>query len=529
MALMLRTSNLMQRRLAAPAASVAAARAFHAARPLAAELSQAGAPKPAAAAAAATTPAAGATGTVSLSGNTANQQQAAPEAAPAAGQSALDWLNARRAAATAQSIRDGFWSSLARVQPAIRSAADAVAGTDAHVAGIASITPAAVDAGKAGDAPTVVTIEHADTTAATAGNAAVQAVVQRQQSPEFSVVSAGLGAMLVASIPPGTKVYAQKGTNVGQSANITTFVSASGGPFHSAMRALQGGPFFFQVFSTPRAESGDVLIAPKGIGDVAVLDMDGSAEYYVRRHAYLASTGGVSLGMRLGNLSLTTDTGIVHYRAAGKGKLAITTYGGLYRLVLAAGETYRISPKYLIAWDTGMTPEAVPADVATGKGTAAVGSESSLAVATTTTAPVTDSDGTAAVAPTLSGQVTPWVRTVQVFREMAGDLGVTLRGVAKRARSKVQYWALGQEELVELTGPGDVYIASRILPRFDLLRNISATNAEEKKQQAADTNASKAVAGTPHTPGPESTIAAGLRKPVIFDLKPKPASTPTQQ
>ncbi|KAJ3374184.1 hypothetical protein GGF31_008401 [Allomyces arbusculus] len=412
--------------------------------------------------------------TVSAATSTSTESDASTRAAAA--ESVTSWLAARKTA-LGSSIRQSLQNTIQAVQPGIRDAGAQDAGNTAKAAeGVASITPSEIDAATArGAAGTddlvrrIVTIEDVIATPLP------DLPVVVQQSPEFTVVSAGLGSMLVAKLPPGTKVYTQKGVSVGQSASIRTFVAAGGSPLASLKRKLQGGPMFFQVFSTPKTESGDVLIAPKGIGDLAVLDMDGSAEYYIRRHSYLASTAGISLNMRLSGLTMSADTGIVHYRASGKGKMAVTTYGGLYRLVLTSGEVYRVSPKHLIAWNTSMIPEPVNADQ--------VIPEEMLAASTAKT----DATGTSVTVTTSSAEAEESgpARAWTVVKDMARDAMSSFRGIGQGVRSRIKYWALGQEELVELTGPGDVYIASRILPRFDLLRNMSSTNAEEKKQQQA--------------------------------------------
>ncbi|KAJ3363288.1 hypothetical protein GGF32_004555 [Allomyces javanicus] len=400
---------------------------------------------------------------------------AEPDASPraAAAESVTSWLAARKTA-LGSSIRQSLQNTIQAVQPGIRDAGAQDASTAKAAEGVASITPSEIDAATTRGASgtddlvrRIVTIE--DVIATPLPDLPVVA----QQAPEFTVVSAGLGSMLVAKLPPGTKVYTQKGVSVGQSASIRTFVAAGGSPLASLKRKLQGGPMFFQVFSTPKAESGDVLIAPKGIGDLAVLEMDGSAEYYIRRHSYLASTTGISLNMRLSGFTMSADTGIVHYRASGKGKLAITTYGGLYRLVLTSGEVYRVSPKHLIAWNTSMIPEPVNADQVIPEEMLAASAKTD---ATGTTVAVTTPSEEAE-----SGPARAWT----VVKDMSRDAMSSFRGIGQGVRSRIKYWALGQEELVELTGPGDVYIASRILPRFDLLRNMSSTNAEEKKQQQA--------------------------------------------
>ncbi|ORZ35355.1 mitochondrial biogenesis AIM24-domain-containing protein [Catenaria anguillulae PL171] len=424
---------------------------------------------------------------------------------------------AERASKTAQAIRDGFFASISKANRAIISASDANAA-DAPITGIASISPSVVDV-NAG--------HHQSILGMTEPLATPLAVTSQgpPEIPEFTVVSAGLGSMIMVRLPAASKVYAQKGSIIGQSANITSFVSANGGPFSSLMRKLQGGPLFFSVLSAPANQAGDIILAPRGIGDVAVIEMDGSEEYYVRRHAYLASTSGIALNMRLDGLSLSksADTGIVHYRASGKGKMAITTYGGLYCLNLTAGESYRVSPRHLIAWSCGMTPEPVPASQVSvlpdaDFQDARVPSIKAVEASASPAEPVPS--GTASPSPESFDKESPAqtaARAARAVGEMIADTGLFLSSLISRTRSKMRYWALGQEELVELTGPGEVFIASRLLPRFDLLRNISSTAADEKAQQYA--SVSQTTAQTAQSQG-VTNIRLGIQAPEIINMKP---------
>ncbi|KAI9217789.1 mitochondrial biogenesis AIM24-domain-containing protein [Blastocladiella britannica] len=433
------------------------------------------------------------------------------------GGSLLSSSSVRTAAAAAQAIRAGFVDAIRRSAP-LASAAAAAATEKLSLA--SSTTDPAVPTAPA----------------------------------SFRVIDAGLGSMVVAALPPGAKIYAVPGSSVGHSINVSSAVAATGGPVRAVLRKVQGGPVFFQVYSVPwkgaQKQSaqgpGEVLIAPKNVGDVAVLELDGGIEYFVRRHAYLASTAGVSLAMRLGTLSLKSDTGLVHYRAMGLGQLAITTYGGLYRIHLGPGEKYCVAPKHLIAWTTGMTPE---------KPSSSSSSSSSFGIdLTPTPAPVLVADpaivGSAAAAaapvPALDAAALATItakpaasdapltgnsvqKTVKVLAEMARDAWTEMRVFATTARSRVRAWALGGafDEVVELTGPGDFYVASRVLPRFDLLRNISAVNAEEKKQQSAAvpgtttpdpnaTTASSFAASMGKLAGSLSAVSLGIRQPVSF-------------
>lgn len=57
-------------------------------------------------------------------------------------------------------------------------------------------------------------------------------------------------------------------------------------------------------------------------------------------------------------MSLTIQglTNRVVHTVSGPGKIAISHYGGLYRLALGAGEEYMVNPRNLVMWDVRTEP-----------------------------------------------------------------------------------------------------------------------------------------------------------------------------
>jgi hypothetical protein len=105
---------------------------------------------------------------------------------------------------------------------------------------------------------------------------------------------------------------------------------------------------------------GDALIAPARLGNVAVIKMDGSAQYVLGRAAFLARSPNVQISTRL----RFGGVGVTQLVAHGKGSLAVSAYGGVFRLVLNPGEEYYADPRFLVAWDAGMDP--LPQTVSAG-------------------------------------------------------------------------------------------------------------------------------------------------------------------
>ncbi|KAJ3062294.1 hypothetical protein HK102_008816, partial [Quaeritorhiza haematococci] len=175
--------------------------------------------------------------------------------------------------------------------------------------------------------------------------------------PEFEVVNAGPGSVLVVRLPPSSSLMTKVGTAICASSQVTSELSTEGGALQAGARTLSGGNFFYQKFSAQEKE-GTVVIAPRRLGDVAAIEMDGSSQYYVRRSAFLASGPRVSVTTAMKGLGMALN-GLFNYKVTGRGTLAITSYGGLYRLVLAPGEEFVVNPKFLVAWDAATHPYSV--------------------------------------------------------------------------------------------------------------------------------------------------------------------------
>ncbi|EGD83029.1 hypothetical protein PTSG_03666 [Salpingoeca rosetta] len=172
---------------------------------------------------------------------------------------------------------------------------------------------------------------------------------------EMEVVANGLGSLVHIFFPQHSYIKVRPGTLIAHSGALKTHTSYLQNPFKSAARKLGGGPFALVTVAASGVE-GDCLVSPEGLGDVAILGLDGSRSYCISNKSFLASTSNLSLG-----LSFVSDInpvlGRMYMKVSGTGDLAITARGGLFRLVLEPGEKYLASAKHLVAWDSSMHPK----------------------------------------------------------------------------------------------------------------------------------------------------------------------------
>ena len=134
----------------------------------------------------------------------------------------------------------------------------------------------------------------------------------------------------------------------------------------------------------------------------------------------------------------------------------ITSYGGLFRLILEKGEKYQVSKRHLVAWDANMSPEPV-------KGAGSEYDQALLAKA----ASVARSGFEWLIKKPVSG----WAldggmlpHLTVAFPFATPDRTPLALILCARLRSAFQ-------EMCELKGPGDFYLASRLEPDFEVSRN----------------------------------------------------------
>ncbi|KAI9287122.1 mitochondrial biogenesis AIM24-domain-containing protein [Umbelopsis sp. AD052] len=272
-----------------------------------------------------------------------------------------------------------------------------------------------------------------------------------KSEPEFNIVSTGVGSLLMVKLPPDTEITAATGTAVGSSNQVFSKLTLDGGSISAVSRRALGDKAFRQKYET-RKEYGDVLLAPSTIGEIAIININGSTEYAMRRDAFLAKTSRVSVDLGFSGLK-GKETGVIQriaHKVRGPGTIAISHYGGLYRIVLDENEEYLVNPSHLVAWDTRTAPTKLYR-----------------------------------AKPTIPSPRSR-LRRYHVFRNIVDSPSMQSSlqfwdGVFRQTRN----WVLGAPDFVRMKGPGDFYLSSRVEPRFAKSRLLNAiSQADDSVDQA---------------------------------------------
>ncbi|KAJ2746560.1 hypothetical protein GGI20_001271 [Coemansia sp. BCRC 34301] len=338
--------------------------------------------------------------------------------------------------------------------------------------------------------------------------------------PRFEVISSSHGSLVLARLPPYSQLYAQIGQTLGRSPRARSRATTKGAAAVAALRPLLGRQAFIQEISTD-ASAAEILLAPKHAGDVVVVGMDGSSDYFMRRGCLLAQTKFLTVstwnGIGAAFNALAFD------KVSGRGSAVINALGGLHRLVLNEGEEYFVDPRYVVAWSstldvafqTGRPKPLQPHEAstsapevttlhhpsATGYPTPFIArsstldnhisqparspTESTQKVSATSSAPNgTNEDTKQSIAAKLySLGVLPVWRVVKRSMRTAAYASANAARVGGWAVAKTTRTLAGVPDLYRVTGPGDIYVSTRLAPKpWTRLSNTiaakSSTSAE---------------------------------------------------
>lgn len=127
----------------------------------------------------------------------------------------------------------------------------------------------------------------------------------------------------------------------------------TGGVSKTLGRLFSGESMFIQKFSA-RA-NGELLLAPQYLGDIEIIEMDGSVNYRLGKSSFLASIGNININTKSGGVNgLFSGEGFIQMEASGDGILFISSYGAIHKKVLEPGQEYLVDSGHLVLWDSNM-------------------------------------------------------------------------------------------------------------------------------------------------------------------------------
>ena len=169
---------------------------------------------------------------------------------------------------------------------------------------------------------------------------------------KFELLCGDSNKVLQINAAKGEEYVVESGAMVSMSP-VFQVKAKTGGLGKTLGRMFSGEGFFIQRFRAK--EDGELLLAPHFLGDIQLVEMDGSVSYRLGRSTFLASTSGIEVTTKSGGISgMFSGEGLIQMQASGVGTLVISSYGAIIKKILQPGEKYVVDSSHMVLWDSKM-------------------------------------------------------------------------------------------------------------------------------------------------------------------------------
>jgi uncharacterized protein (TIGR00266 family) len=149
---------------------------------------------------------------------------------------------------------------------------------------------------------------------------------------QVTILDQGAFSSALVRLQPGESFVSDAGAMFRASNNIdadvTTYSRGGGGIWGGIKRMISGETFFLSTYRTTDGQPGEVGLAPTHLGEVRVLELDGSVAWLCAGGSYLGSSASIGLDTQYQGLKgIFTSNSLLFLRAAGAGTLLVCGYG----------------------------------------------------------------------------------------------------------------------------------------------------------------------------------------------------------
>ena len=169
---------------------------------------------------------------------------------------------------------------------------------------------------------------------------------------KFELLCSDSNKVLKINATRGEEYVVESGAMVSMSP-VFDVKAKTGGLGKTLGRMFSGEGLFIQRFKAN--EDGELILAPQFLGDIQLVEMDGTISYRLGRSTFLASTSGIDVTTKSGGISgMFSGEGLIQMQASGVGTLVISSYGAIIKKELNPGENYVVDSNHMVLWDSRM-------------------------------------------------------------------------------------------------------------------------------------------------------------------------------
>ncbi len=172
--------------------------------------------------------------------------------------------------------------------------------------------------------------------------------------PTYEIVGKPSYSAVKMTLKAGEEVHAESGAILALGGDPSVQGTMKGGLWSALKRTVLTSESFFVTTIKATKDGTEVYLAPRATGDVENIPLSGEA-YVVQGGSFLASTPGVKTDSQFSGLKgFFSGEGIFMIRAEGTGHMFVSSFGGILKKELAAGEKFIVDNGHIVAFPAAM-------------------------------------------------------------------------------------------------------------------------------------------------------------------------------
>ncbi|MGL5638017.1 MAG: TIGR00266 family protein [Cetobacterium sp.] len=164
-------------------------------------------------------------------------------------------------------------------------------------------------------------------------------------------------ALVEFQLEKGESVRIEPGCMVYKDGSINLQGKVNGGLFSAIGKVFLGGESFFTSVATAK-EAGRVAVAPKGFGNIKVLNVSNGNHWYLNDGSFLACNSSVDYTStkqkRILNSILGGTGGFFILKSKGEGELLVNGFGDLIEIALDGSQPFQIDNGHVVCWQESL-------------------------------------------------------------------------------------------------------------------------------------------------------------------------------
>ncbi len=172
---------------------------------------------------------------------------------------------------------------------------------------------------------------------------------------EYKILNDNSFPVVEVVMQAGEQFKLETGSMLSMSSQISLEGKRNGSLFGALGKAMLGGENFFLTTAKSNGSDQKLIVAPKGLGTIRRIALDGNRNWFLEDGVFLASDGSVDIEVirqrGVASPLLGGTGGFFVLKTAGSGNLFVESFGSIIELDVTPNSSITVDNNHVIGWE----------------------------------------------------------------------------------------------------------------------------------------------------------------------------------